>query len=212
MTEDERLMTCFYAGQDHAFGRICREHRSPLLRTAGFQLPSHLSGRRERAEDLVQETFLCAFGTRLREAGRWEASKGTVKNWLHTILKNRVFSFLRIKRGKERLDIDLASSEEPARRQCLESRSDGPNSDPSRPLAVREENERLESAISRLSYYDRELVHRKYVLKKTQAEIAEEYGFSKPTASRHFERILRSLQSFVENPSRPLDHRSMGRI
>jgi RNA polymerase sigma factor (sigma-70 family) len=201
MTEDERLMTCFYAGQDHAFGKICREHRSPLLRTAEFRLRGRLAGRRERAEDLVQETFLCAFGTRRREASRWDASKGTVKNWLYAILKNKAISFLRIKSGKECLDIDFAANEEPARRQALEGRSDGPNSDPSRPLTAREEDERLESAMSRLSHYDRELIHRKYVLAKTQAEIAEEFGFSKPTASRHFARVLRSLRNSAKSES-----------
>ncbi len=197
MNSDERLMSQFYAGQDNAFDRLCDAHRHGLVADAFYRLPRQVPGRRQRAEDLAQEALFCVFNTRRGATSRWNGSKGSVKTWLHAILKYRIFSFLRTKRGKERLDTDLASAEEAGWLKVAESETAGSNSEPWRAIAVQEDHDRLDRAINQLSAADRKLVHHKFVLGKTQTEIAHELGTSNPTISRRVDQALRALRAAV---------------
>jgi RNA polymerase sigma-70 factor, ECF subfamily len=73
------LIAAALAGDDEAFSVLVRRFEGPLLRAAVSRL-----GRREVAEEAVQETFLCAH--------RWLAtydSRYSFRTWLWTILLNQ---------------------------------------------------------------------------------------------------------------------------
>jgi RNA polymerase sigma-70 factor, ECF subfamily len=76
---DGLLVAAALAGEDEAFAIIARRYQGPLFKAAMSRL-----GRRELAEEAVQETFLCAH--------RWLAtydSRYSFRTWLWTILLNQ---------------------------------------------------------------------------------------------------------------------------
>jgi RNA polymerase sigma-70 factor (ECF subfamily) len=76
---DGMLIATALAGEEEAFSLLVRRYEGPLLRAAISRL-----GRREWAEEAVQETFLCAH--------RWLAtydSRFSFRTWLWTILLNQ---------------------------------------------------------------------------------------------------------------------------
>lgn len=75
--------------------------RGQLLKFAKLQLQHH-----ELAEDLVQETFICA----LKNMGNFKG-KAALKTWFFAILKNKIIDHLRQK-GRWILESELSDEEE----------------------------------------------------------------------------------------------------
>src|SRR4029079_5732395 len=76
---DGLLLAAALAGEEQAFALLTSRYQGPLLKAAATRL-----GRRELAEEAVQETFLCAH--------RWLAtydSRFSFRTWLWTILLNQ---------------------------------------------------------------------------------------------------------------------------
>jgi RNA polymerase sigma-70 factor (ECF subfamily) len=85
--EDERdLLRAIRAGDADAFEQVAREH-SPRM----FRLALHLTGRREDAEDLVQETMVRALPALHRFEGRSSLSTYLIRA-LTNLWKNRLRS------------------------------------------------------------------------------------------------------------------------
>ena len=78
MEETAALLERAVAGDAEAFGRLAEEHRPSL-----FRLCFKMTGSREDAEDLVQETLLHA----LRAIGRFRMGSA-LGTWLHRIAVN----------------------------------------------------------------------------------------------------------------------------
>lgn len=76
--DDEALMAAWRAGDVGAFEALFARHRRPL-----FTFLLHLTGARDLAEDIFQETFVRV----LRARERYEAS-GRFVAWLHVIARN----------------------------------------------------------------------------------------------------------------------------
>ena len=76
---DGVVVEAVLSGQKERFALLVRRYQGPLLRVAQSRL-----GRREWAEDAVQETFLCAY--------KWLSgydSRYSFRTWLWTILLNQ---------------------------------------------------------------------------------------------------------------------------
>jgi RNA polymerase sigma-70 factor, ECF subfamily len=76
---DGLLIAAALAGDEQAFAHLVRRYQGPLAKAATSRL-----GRRELAEEAVQETFLCAH--------RWLStydSRFSFRTWLWTILLNQ---------------------------------------------------------------------------------------------------------------------------
>jgi RNA polymerase sigma-70 factor (ECF subfamily) len=76
---DGTVVQAVLEGRREQFGLLVARYQSPLILTAESRL-----GRRDWAEDVVQETFLCAF--------KWLAtydSRYSFRTWLWTILINQ---------------------------------------------------------------------------------------------------------------------------
>ncbi|HEX2088058.1 MAG TPA: sigma-70 family RNA polymerase sigma factor [Solirubrobacteraceae bacterium] len=83
---DEDLMDLVRDGDAGAFGAVYDRHS-----TAAFSLAYRMVGRRNAAEDVVQEAFLSLW----RAAARYDASRGSVRTWVLGIVHNRAIDALR---------------------------------------------------------------------------------------------------------------------
>jgi RNA polymerase sigma-70 factor, ECF subfamily len=83
---DEDLLTLIERGDADAFEVIYERHSR-----VAFSLAFRLLGDRPSAEDLVQDAFLAVW----RGAGSYSSTRGSVRNWLLSILHNRGVDRLR---------------------------------------------------------------------------------------------------------------------
>ena len=83
---DEELMDLVREGDAAAFGAIYDRHS-----TAAFSLAYRMVGRRNAAEDVVQEAFLSLW----RSGGRYDSTRGSVRTWILGIVHNRAIDAMR---------------------------------------------------------------------------------------------------------------------
>jgi RNA polymerase sigma factor (sigma-70 family) len=94
LQSDERLVKLVRSGHEPAFEPIVQRYRAPLLRYAG-----RLVGQ-ERAQDVVQQTFMNAFAS-LRDDSREIA----LRPWLYRITHNQAINVLE-KKGSDNEPLD----------------------------------------------------------------------------------------------------------
>jgi RNA polymerase sigma-70 factor (ECF subfamily) len=78
---DEDLLRRMAAGDEESFRLFYARHQPPIYRFA-----LHMTGRPDAAEEVVQEAFM----TLIREAGKFEAMRGTPQAFLYGIARNHV--------------------------------------------------------------------------------------------------------------------------
>jgi RNA polymerase sigma-70 factor (ECF subfamily) len=83
---DEELMARVCEGDSAAFGVIYDRHS-----TAAYSLAYRIAGRRNVADDVVQEAFLSLW----RSAGRYDQRRGSVRTFILGIVHNRSIDGLR---------------------------------------------------------------------------------------------------------------------
>ena len=83
---DEELMDRVRDGDSAAFSVIYDRHG-----TTAFSLAYRMAGKRNVAEDVVQEAFLSLW----RTSARYDASRGSVRTWVLGIVHNRAIDALR---------------------------------------------------------------------------------------------------------------------
>ena len=105
---NEELMDRFYEGDVEAFGILADRLRPSLMGQAIGHLPRHLAGRRELAEDCVQQTMIKAVITKNRKEIHWQPARGKVSTWIGTILRNTITSYLRSRQSKIPVSSDLS--------------------------------------------------------------------------------------------------------
>ncbi|MBI3743413.1 MAG: sigma-70 family RNA polymerase sigma factor [Chloroflexi bacterium] len=72
-----------------------------------FRLALRVLGDRGQAEDVVQEVFFNLW----RQAGTFDESKGSVRNWILSSTHHRSIDFIRKRKGKMSKDTDLTDAE-----------------------------------------------------------------------------------------------------
>lgn len=78
---DEHLLRRVAAGDEEAFRVFYARHQGAMFRFALY-----MTGRREAAEEVVQEAFM----TIMREAGKFDAKRGAPQAFLYGIARNHV--------------------------------------------------------------------------------------------------------------------------
>lgn len=104
VTDDEALMLAFKAGDARAFEVLVHRHRGGV-----FNFLLRLSGNRQRAEDLLQETWLKV----IRSASGYE-TRARFTTWLYTIARNLCMDALRKESYRRADSLDAAPSEDGA--------------------------------------------------------------------------------------------------
>jgi RNA polymerase sigma-70 factor (ECF subfamily) len=100
--DEVQLLARIREGDGEAFTAVYRRHQAAIYRFA-----LHMSGSAATAEDVTQEVFLLL----MRDAYRFDASKGTLAAFLFGVARHHVWRYLG--RGGRELPIDAANDGRP---------------------------------------------------------------------------------------------------
>ncbi len=94
---DEDLMDLVRAGHSRAFEVVFDRHVD-----AAFSLAYRMCGSRPRAEDVTQEAFLSLW----RGVGSYDPSRGSVRSWILSTVRNRAIDAFRWEAIKTSRDVE----------------------------------------------------------------------------------------------------------
>lgn len=188
ITEDvlSRLLAQWGRGDADAGDRLTRIYAPPI-----YSYLLRLTGRRETAQDLMQETFLRV----VRGIGRYRHT-GKFKGWIYRIATNLARDHFR-RRGHRPaiLSIDAAIAGDMGEAALP---ADESARQPHEALLEKEENRRVAEAVARLPEAERETVLLKYFSGLTFREISDIMGCPLGTALSRMHRALRRLERLLE--------------
>lgn len=124
-----------------------------------FSVALRVVGDRQKAEDVTQEAFLRLWSS----ASSFEPSRGSLRSWLLTMVRNRAIDALRGRAAHERAELPLFET------QPSQQASD----DPWRAVADEFEAEAVREALGGLPVEQRQVIELAYYAGYTQSEIAE---------------------------------------
>ena len=171
MTSDEALMLEFQGGSRAAFEELFARYRRPLFGFFGRRLNNP-----ERAEDLVQETFLAV----VRAASRYEP-RASVRTYLYGIALNLL--------AAERRKVSTRSTVEQSE---VEPKTDGT---PESVLWVRQGMEKLDAP-------EREILMLREYEQLSYSEIAELLRIPVNTVRSRLFRSRLALKSYLESEAK----------
>lgn len=159
-----------------------------LYSARAFGLLYRLTGSRETAEDLLQETFLRVVRTiaEYKHEGKFEA-------WLFRIAANLARDHARrVKRRGWPLALEAPTD---GGQPVMLGKPDSDQHDPGRALLSKEADERLHVGLQELSAMDREIILLRHYSELSFREIAEMLGIPLGTALARAHRALKRLRS-----------------
>lgn len=169
---EARLVRQARQGDRAAFGALYRQHVAAIYRYCWL----HTGGPQAAAEDLTSSVFLRAW----QSIGRYEERGRPLLAWLHTIARNLVTDYLRLRGRAESLD------------EALPAAASADDVD------LRIEHETLRNALAQLTEEQRQVVTYRFVLGYSGEETAAAMG-KKAGAVRALQlRALQSLRALLE--------------
>jgi RNA polymerase sigma-70 factor, ECF subfamily len=163
------------AGDREAFRTLVDRHSRNV-----FRLAFRMTGNEEDAEDVVQETFLKAYRSLPRFAGRSEFS-----TWLHRIAANCAVDLLRRRLPRE-------ARTRPIEAEALEAAASQPT--PERAFLGSELRERVSRSLDRLTAMERAAFVLRHFEGRTIAEIGETLGVRRGAARNCVFRAVSKLR------------------
>lgn len=155
---DEELMPLIGDKDPEAFGVLFDRHGG-----AAYSLAYRIVGERSAAEDVVQEAFISIW----RSGTRYDYSRGSVRSWTLSIVRNRAIDALRSKAGRApKLDFDDEA--------LLEQRPSGEMTDEE--AMRRETTDQLRGALERLPGDQSKVIELAYFGGFSHSEIARMLG------------------------------------
>jgi RNA polymerase sigma-70 factor, ECF subfamily len=173
---DGLLVAATLAGEDEAFALLMRRYQGGLLKAAISRV-----GRREIAEEAVQEAFLCAH--------RWLAtydSRFSFRTWLWTILLNQC-----ARHGKREARQSAPARDEPTMAGLAAGVS------PLDALLARETSERLQELLARLPEAQADALRLRFFGGLTFPEIAAAMECSEAGAKNRVKTGLLKLANWL---------------
>jgi RNA polymerase sigma-70 factor, ECF subfamily len=184
-TKDTALITSAKAGNHDAFEVLVRRHSQRILSMA-----LRLTGHREDAEDVVQQSLLKAF-VHLREF----EGKSSFSTWLTRIALNEGLMLLRSRRRILDVSIDATSDNE-ENTVVLQLPHPGPS--PEGVYLQSEEHETLSMGINRLKPSVRRAIQLKELNEMSVRETARALGVSFSAVKSRILRGRKRLQETIE--------------
>lgn len=183
---DGTLIATVLAGDKNAFETLVQRYEAALLRVARSRM-----GRPDWAEDVVQETLLCAF-----KSLHTYNSAYSFRTWLWTILLNQCRRQLkRFSRGVFIGSWEQQSSDEERRATLAEQlRSD---ESPSKRMAAKERSELLDTLLTKLPEPQADALRLRFFGGLKFHEIAEAMGCSLSTAKNRVRWGLTKMAEFL---------------
>jgi len=186
---DSELMTRVASGDVRAFEAIYDRHRRHA-----FGMAVRVTGRRSTAEEVTQDAFL-SLG---RGADAYLPSRGSLRTWLLTLVRNRAIDSLRSGARHDRIvELDANVKEGLAATERTEDE-----------VARREESRDAQQLLGGLPAEQREVIELAYFIGLTQAEIATKVGVPLGTVKGRSRLALEKLRHSVTNRASALEHRA----
>lgn len=148
-----------------------------------FSVALRVVGDRQKAEDVTQDAFLKLWNN----ASAFQPSRGSLRTWLLTIVRNRAIDALRGRGAHERAELPLFET------QPSQHASD----DPWRAVADEFEAEAVREALGRLPVEQRQVIELAYYAGYTQGEIAEMTRVPIGTVKGRARLALEKLHSYL---------------
>ncbi len=167
----------------------CYQHR--LMRYL-----SSLTGRRDLAEDIFQETWI-----RVLERGHLYDDRGDFDAWLFTIARNRTLDLFR-RRSLLSLDEMMHPEEDGA------SGFDPVAADlsPLEQVGMAEQADTVRAVMERLQPIHREVLHMHFYEGLTMREIAERTGIHMPTVKSRLYRAIGFFKALLKEATTPISN------
>ena len=177
------LIEAHLNGDQTAFSRLDRLYRTRLL-----NFINRMVRDRDRAEELVQETFLRVY----RHGGRYDRTR-RFSTWIYTIAGNLARNDLRRRRRSPIVGFDAVSSSGEA--TSWTDLAEDPSPRPDDAQVSRSMMELIQKTVMRLSPIHRRVFVLREIEDKTYEEIAEEVGCDLGTVKS---RLNRARAAFAE--------------
>jgi len=180
---DETLMLAYKSGDVRSFEQLVRRHRGAV-----YNFLLRLSGNRQRAEDLLQETWLKV----VRSAGTYEA-RARFTTWVYTIARNLCMDAMRKDsyRKADSLDATQGDGED---ERALGEKVPSPDALPDRAAHAQALRPVLEKALGKLPMEQREV----FLLREYHGvqfkEIAQVTGVPENTVKSRMRYALEALR------------------
>ena len=163
------------AGDVSAFEAIFQDYRKMVFKTAYL-----MTGRKEEAEDILQEVFVSVW----RSRSTFNPRKGKLSTWIYRITVNQCLSWRRRKKpallSLEEKNIDLLDTK--------------PTKQPEEILVTRLEYEKLLKAMNALDSRHRSVLVLRYFNDLSYDEIAQVIGIPLGTVKSRINQALKSLR------------------
>ena len=137
-----------------------------------------------RAEDVVQEAFLRIWN----HAGSFDVSRGSLRTWLLTAVRNRAVDYLRGRGAHERQELEL----QPALAEV------GARSDPWREVSLSLERTAVHEAMNSLPAEQRQAIELAYFSGYSLREIADMTSVPLSTVKGRMRLALEKLSSYLQ--------------
>jgi len=171
---DRELIERWRAGDSRAATSLVSRHADALARFAVS------SGERDEIEELVQDTFVRAFGS--LDAFRGESS---LRTWLFTIERRLMLDRRRTER-RQRAMVSIEPSDATTEYDALDG------------LLAEEAESRVRKAVTSLSPTQREVFLLRVEQGLSYKEIAELVGTTEGAARVHYHNAMRAVKEFLD--------------
>jgi RNA polymerase sigma-70 factor (ECF subfamily) len=181
---DEQLLARLKAGETEAFDLLFQKYGPPLL-----NFINRIVGDRDRAEDLLQETFLRV----LRHLAHYRP-EARFSTWIYRIATNLCYNELRTRRRHRLVSIDGGGG---AAIESTLSGSGRKSDDPHASVVLDEEVRQVEEAIRSLPENERIVLVLRFYDEHSYAEIAEILACPVGTVKSRLHAAVRRLRQAV---------------
>ncbi len=185
---DGAIIADVLAGRRERFTEIVQRYQRPLIRVATSRL-----GRKDWAEEAVQETFLCAF-----KSLHTYDSKYSFRTWLWTILLNQCRRHVQRRSRRPKVHVWTDAAEDQATHSETHSSLASSDHSPPRQLLAKERSEHMESLLAELPEAQADALRLRFFGELKFHEIADAMGCSLSTAKNRVRWGLEKMSQLLQ--------------
>ena len=179
--EDVALLRRIVQGEESAFAELYDRYAQLL-----YSLSMRILRSVDEVEDTVQEIFIRIW----KEAGTYDASKGTVYTWLVTMMHHRSIERLRSKEFRNSIQqLDVST---------LKLSSDSPSSNPHPQTIKGEHRQIIIRTLKQLNIDQQQVLALAYYEGYTQSEIAEKLEVPPGTVKSRMRKGMLTMRSRLQ--------------